>query len=898
MDWNARITAAMARGGRIPDDDVIEELAQHARAMYDAARAEGASDAEARGRVTEQIERWRQDVDRLRHTSRRPHAVEPPPASSVSPLAGLGQDVRYAFRLLRRQPRFTLLASATMALGIAATTVLFSVTYGVLMKPLPWDGADRLVVLKETRGGRPPRFNAFSNAAYLAWREQATTIEGIAAWSQRTVTLTGQEEPERVRVTAATASLFTLLEARPLIGTLFTEADEVAKNGNVVVLSESLWRERYGADPGVLGRAVQFDGRPVTIVGVLSERLAYPDHTSRAWVPFHVPLATGNYLSMFNAVARLRPGVSAAQAAAEGTARGRFVADTGMTTMAIFGNSGPVAVTALPMKDALTADVRQPLIVLLAAVGLLLVTAAANVAGLQLARATSRRREIAIRAALGAGGARVMRQLLAESVLLGMTGAAAGLALTRLLHAFMPIVLPADFPRAGDLHLDAAVVVFALITSGLVSIAFGLLPALRMRRVDLVASLSEDGSAPIGAGAASRVGRARMLIMSGQVAIACVLLIGASLLGRSFLALLSADRGFDPSGVLTARVSMPESIFKPERRYEIVRQMLDRLSTTPGVADAAFTSELPLTAGGSTAAFTLQRPSGPVSVQASPRVVSARTFSALGLRVHAGRGFNESDTESSSPVAVVNRVFANRYLQENALDAKVPMGLGYMGPDSDATIVGVVDDVRYLASNDSTQPELYYSYRQLKGRLIVPVVTLLVRTPGDPAALAGALRSAVREADGALVSESVMTMEDRMLVGLARPRLYTILLGGFAVFALAIAAVGLFGVLSYAVAQRSREIAVRSALGARPSQILQMVVRQGLTIAVGGIVVGVLAAIVLARSMATFLYGVTPHDTLTFVSVPLLLLAVTAIACFIPARRAARLDPLRVLRSF
>jgi predicted permease len=325
--------------------------------------------------------------------------------------------------------------------------------------------------------------------------------------------------------------------------------------------------------------------------------------------------------------------------------------------------------------------------------------------------------------------------------------------------------------------------------------------------------------------------------------------------------------------------------------------MLDRLAATPGVSDAAITSELPLTPGGSTAAFTLNGPSGPVSVQASPRVVSARTFSALGMRVIAGRGFSESDSESSPPVAAVNRVFANRYLHGNAVGARIPMGIGYMDPDSDATIVGVVDDVRYLATNDSTQPEVYYSYRQLKGRLIVPVLTLLVRTPGDPAALAGALRSAVREADGMLVSESLMTMEDRMLAGLARPRLYTIMLGGFAVFALAIAAVGLFGVLSYAVAQRSREIAVRSALGARPSQILQMVVRQGLTIALAGVVVGMLCAVVLAQSMATFLYGVTPHDALTFVSVPLLLLAVTAIACFIPARRAARLDPLRVLRS-
>jgi predicted permease len=342
---------------------------------------------------------------------------------------------------------------------------------------------------------------------------------------------------------------------------------------------------------------------------------------------------------------------------------------------------------------------------------------------------------------------------------------------------------------------------------------------------------------------------------------------------------------------------MPGSIFSPERRVQVVRHVLDRLAATPGVGEVAFTSEIPLTAGGSTAGLTLHRPDGPVAVQASPRVVSARVFSALGMRVVAGRGFSESDTESSAPVAVVNRVFANRYLEGHAVGAKIPMAAGYQDADTEATIVGVVDDVRYLGSNDSTQPEIYYVYPQLKGRLTVPGVTLLVRATGNPNALAGALRSAVRDADGSLVSEAVMTMEDRILLGLARPRLYAIMLGGFAAFALAIASVGLFGVLSYTVAQRTREIAVRTALGARPSQILRMVVRQGLTIAVGGVVAGVLAAVVLARSMATFLYGVTPHDPVTFVSVPLLLLAVTAIACVIPARRAARLDPLVALRQ-
>jgi putative ABC transport system permease protein len=314
---------------------------------------------------------------------------------------------------------------------------------------------------------------------------------------------------------------------------------------------------------------------------------------------------------------------------------------------------------------------------------------------------------------------------------------------------------------------------------------------------------------------------------------------------------------------------------------------MDRLRRDPRVTDAAFTSELPLTAGGSTAAFTLRAPNGPMSVQASPRVVSAESFSALGMRIVAGRGFSAQDNDATAPVAVVNRAFATRYLNGAALGIKVPMGLGYQDADSDAEIVGVVDDVRYVASNDATQPEIYYSYRQLRGRLPVPVVTLLVRAQGDPNALAGALRAAVHDADGTLVAEAVSTLEDRVLVGLARPRLYLALFGGFAAFAIVIAGVGLFAVVSYSVAQRSREIAVRSALGARPSQIVALVMRQTVTIAIGGIAIGLSGAVVLSRSMATFLYGVTPHDAVTFVSVPMLLLAVTAIACFVPARRAA-----------
>jgi putative ABC transport system permease protein len=898
MDWKARVRAAFA--AYVPDDDVIEELAQHARAMYEAARADGLSDEDANRRVSAQLERWSLEAPALRHKSRRPPVVESPAVGTSSPVTGLVQDIRYAARLLRRQPRYTVLSALTMALGVGATTLLFSMTYGVLVKPLPWPHADRLVVLKEARGGKAPRFGSISNAAYLAWRGQAKTVEDIAAWSQRTATLAGAGDPERIRITAASASLFRVLGARALLGTFFDENGERSSDPGVIVLSETLWRHRFGADPAALGRLVRIDGQPHTIIGVLPDGSAFPDRQARAWVPMRVNPSVNNLLSMFNAIAKLRAGVTPEQAAAEGTARGRFAPDTGLTTMAIFGGRGPVEISAAPLRDAVTAEVRRPLVVLLVAVSLLLMTATANVAGLQLARATTRRRELAIRAALGAGQARVTRQLLVESLLLGLIGGGAGLLLAAALHRLLPTLLPADFPRVDDVGIDGIVVLFGLAVSVMTGIVFGVLPALRVRRLNLVQSLAEDGAAPVGGGIRSRTVRARMLIMTGQVAIACVLLVGTSLLGRSFIALIDADRGYEPSGVITSRLSLPAAMYTPEQSHSMLRQILDRLRSMPMVADAAFTSELPLTPGGSTSALTIRSrhaDGGTILAQASPRVVAPRYFSALGMRIVAGRGFSDSDTETAPPAVVVNPAFARRYLDDSPLGEALPMGLGYGQEQREATVIGVVDDVRYPTAADSSQPELYYSYRQLGGRLTVPVVTLVVRTHGDPVALAPALRAVVREADAGLVPDAVMTMEDRMLTTLARPRLYAVLLGTFAALALAVAAVGLFGVLSYSVAQRSRELAVRTALGARRIDIAALVLRQGLAVTGAGLAAGLLGSLALMRSIETLLYGITVRDGVTYVAVPIVLLFVAAAACLVPARDAARIDPLRALRS-
>ncbi len=897
MDWTARVRTSLAgRGGA--DEGVVEELAQHAQAMYDSARADGATVEDATRQVDLQVALWADDSQVLKHRTPRvtslPLPADLPRGSWHSGLLG---DVRYACRLFRRQAAFTLLVVTTMAVGIGATTTLFSVTYGVLMKPLPWRDAERLVLLSETRGGRAPRFNSFSNAAYLAWRDGMSTVDDLAAWSTRSATLSGDGEPERIRVTASTASLFTVLGTRPLIGNLYAAADERAGEGRVIVLSEGLWRLRFGADPGVLGQLVQLDGEAHRIVGVLADAQAYPDRTTKAWVPFRVVPAAGNFLSMFNAIARLRPGATPEQAAAEGTARGTHAADTGMTTMAIFGGDGPIEIGARPMRDAVTAPVRLPLLVLLAAVALLLVTAVANIASLQLARATTRRREVAIRAALGAGTTRVTRQLLIENVLLGLAGGAAGLGITVLLHWSLDAVLPADFPRASDIGVGAAVVAFSLGLSVTTSVVLGVVPALRARRVNLVESLAEDVTGAVGHGRWSAVAQARRLIMIGQVAIACILLVAASLVGRSFMAMISADRGYEPEGVMTARLAMPAPLYTPERRFALVTSVLGRLESLSG-GGVAFTSEMPLTPGGSTSALTLPRPfNGVTSAQASPRIVSANAFHALGMRVVAGRSFTDADTETSMPVVVVNQAFARRYLGPAAVGANLPMGVGYMDAQSLATVVGVVEDVRYLTAADASQPEMYYAYRQLKGRLPVPVVTLLVRGGGDDATRAAALRVAAREADDRLVADSVMTLSDRVVTTLARPRLYALLLGAFAVFSVAIAALGLFGVLSYAVAQRSRELAVRIALGARRVDIVRLVLGQGLAVSIIGLAAGLAGSLVLTRTIGALLYGIGRFDAVTYAVVPLLVLTIAVAACLVPARRAARIDPLRLLKG-
>jgi len=891
MDWN-RIVREAFDGRLTPDADVIEELAQHAESGYEAARAEGIGKDEAERRVRELLQAWSTDPTMLTRRPRRPPAVVPPKASA-SGLAGFWGDLRYALQLMRRQWTHTLVVVLTMALGIGASTVLFSVVYGVLVRPVPWPDADRLVRLYETRQGstRPMRF--MTNVTFLAWADKPATIESIGGWSTSRMTLTGTTDAERVNVAEVTSELMPLLGARATVGQLFDVGPAGTLDQQQVVIDDRLWRERFGGRRDALGQVLRLDAASYRIVGVMAPSFGFPTRETRAWIPFVVKPGG---ISMFQAIARLRPGVTPAQAEAEANARGRAAPDPGLVVVAVFGSKGPVQMSVTPLVESMTGEVRPALLLLLVAAGLLLAAATANVASLQLARAMNRRREFAIRAALGAGGMRLARQLLVENALVGLVGGGAGLLLAAWLVRGLPSLLPSDFPRISDIAIDWRVAAFSIGLSLAASILFGLAPALHAGRIKLAPSLAEDGLAPVGGGTRTATARARLLLMAGQVAVAAVLLLGAAVLGRSFLALISADRGYDPSHVLTARLPLPDATYTPVRRAAALGRVLDHLKRVPGITAAAVSTGLPLLPGDTLAAFTMRSPrdGGTVQVHTSIRHVSPGYFAALRLRIRDGRGFTESDTAAARAVVVVNRVFARRYLGETPVGSRVPAG--YKHDETEAEVVGIVDDVSNGAVTDPVAPELYRCSLQLSDGFDDDVPSLIVRTAGDPARLVPVLRSIIGEEDASVALESVMTMENRLATSLAKPRLYAILLGAFAVFALAIAGVGLFGVLSRIVSLRAREIGVRTALGATPADVVRLVLKQALAVTIGGMAVGLALSAALGRYVSKLLYGVTQYDPVSYGAVSIMLVLVVLVACIVPARRAARIDPARVLR--
>jgi putative ABC transport system permease protein len=899
MDWQAEVRHGLARSHAAIDDGVVEEMAQHAESAWQAARAEGAAADEATASVRALIDAWCAATEGPRRVRRPPLLASAPASSSSSSwLAGIGLDVRHALRLFQRQRGFALISILMIALGIGATATIFSVVNGVLLKPLPWPNAAQLVRVSETRrGGTVSLVPELTNATYLAWIEHAQTIDGIAGYSDATAILSSDNGAERVPAANVTATLFPLLGVKPLLGAGFTTAEDERP---VVVLSYGFWRERFGGAADVIGRSLNFSTGSRTIVAVMPESFMFPTPAARLWLPMHMnqPLLPGGgtTISMFTALARLKPGATPQQAAAEAERAAKALPNLGPVIPAVFGSTGEALVSAQPLADALVGDVRPVLWILLAAVILLWLAAVGNVASMQMAHAIARRREVAVRAAIGAGSLRLIRQLLVENALLGILGGVAGLGLAAALLRALPAFLPSDFPRAETLVMDGRVVALAVLLAFAASAVIAILPARLASALDLRAAIAGDAASS--GGWKHGPARSRQLIIAGQVAIAAVLLVGGALLGRSFVNLWKLDRGFNGSNVLAARVQLPRSRATPAARTAAFAEIVSRISARPGVIAAGFSEGIPLT--GSERRFaSISREPGreDITINALLRQVTPGYLPAIGMRMLAGRDLADTDNLTSELVAVVNKTFARRYLGEHPVGSILPALIDSNRDDAGKWhVVGVVDDVLRGNTAETIQPEIFVNAAQLTtGPSASSYLT--VRSSGNAAALAVDVREIVRAVDAGATIEQPMTMEARLLKTLARPRLYAVLFAGFSVFAALVAVSGLFGGLSYGVTQRMKEIALRSALGASRWEIGRLIVGQGLAMTVAGLVLGLTAAALASRLLSRFLFGVKSSDAWSYAGVAALMLLAAVVACAIPAKRAASIDPLKGLRG-
>jgi putative ABC transport system permease protein len=803
------------------------------------------------------------------------------------------RDTRYAARTLARSPGFTAAAVLALALGIGATTAIFGVVDAVLLRPLPYHEPQRLAVLLH-RGRNP-----VAPANFLDWKREASSFEAMGAADFWQANLTGVDTPERVMGLHVTANLLPMLGVPPLIGRLFAPDEDAPGRQHTVVLGYRLWQRRFGGDPSVLGRAIVLDGEAHTVVGVMPRGFAFPPFWARGaemWAP--MPLAdraANRNAQSLRVFGRLSPSTSLPQARAE------IATLTARLEQAYPGTNRDVRV--LSLEDIVVGDVRAALLVLLGAVAFVLLISCANVAHMLLARAAARHKEVALRVALGASRGRMIRQLLTESVLLASIGGVAGVLLAAAATRAVVAFGPADIPRLDATELDLRVLVFAVGVSFLTGIAFGLAPAVQASAPDLNRGLreSERGST---AGAGRH--RLRRLLMASEVALALVLLVGAGLMIRTFVALRGVDPGFRPDHVLTAVVSVTGSTAAaPGRRLAFYRDVLDRVRALPGVVSAGAINHLPLAGdmwGWPFAVEGRPRPAAGESPTATFRVVLPGYFEAMKLPLVRGRDFNDRDALGAPGVVIVNEWMARRHWP-----GEDPIGRRITFDDLDKnpqwiTVVGVSRDAARSDWAAPPEEEMYLPLLQGKGYLESPAphytyVTVVARTRSEPAALVPALREAVRSADRGVTLSEVQTMDEVVARSTASPRFYLLLLGSFAAVALALAAIGIYGVMSYSVARRNTEIGIRMALGARSGDVLRLVMREAVgVVAIGG-GVGLAVALLLTRLMGALLYGVGATDPVTFALVAALLALVALLATYVPARRAIRVDPLKALRA-
>jgi predicted permease len=806
------------------------------------------------------------------------------------------QDLRHALRLMVRAPGFTVAALVTLALAIGVNTAVFSVVYGVLLRPLPYHDPDHIVMLSEEHPGghaiiRDPRL---SNLTFEAWRQSARTIEGMSAYSTQTFTIVRGNDTERVDGGSLSPAASATLGVTPAKGRFFRPEEAIDGNNDVVFLSDRFWRTKFAGDANVVGRTLQINGRTHEIIGVAPSWFYFPDRDALLWTPYVMPSTTDGSMRIVPAFARLTPGTTAEQAAAEGTAAARTVKRP-MAAELLFGKGGPVEVRANTLAADVTRRVRPALLVLMVAVGLVLLVACANVTNLLLARGTARARELAVRAALGAGAGRLARQMLTESAAIALLGGAIGLFMAWALTKAVPAWAPEGFPRLDDVRLDARVLGFALLLSLLAGTLAGLLPALRASRGELSPRLRSGDSRSTGTGE-----RVRSLLLAAEAALSVVLLIGAALLVRSFVTLANIDPGYDSRNVLTARIYVNGAASAPERRAQLIESLMGRLRATPAVVAAGAGNMAPLGESSFVSGFSFGTNAAgqKVVARALQYVVTAGYAEALRLRIKEGRAITVADESSPVEAMLVNEAFARAYIT----DGRPVVGRQFKGllakGNLTTEIVGVVGDVLKDGLDTKPQPEIYLALNKVEQEhAITREINLVIRTSGDPNAFASNLRLMVRDLEPTAALGRVGTLASQVADSVSEPRFSTAVLGAFALLALGIAVTGLYGVLSYNVTQRRKEIGIRAALGATRSDLIALVVRQGLAVTLVGLVVGLIVAALAARRLQPLLFGIAPLDLLSFVTMPLILLIVASLACVIPARRAAATDPARTLRT-
>jgi predicted permease len=804
----------------------------------------------------------------------------------------LMQDLRYGFRSLLRSKGFTLVAVLALALGIGANSAIFSVVNAVLLRPLPFDMPEQLMTVQGRNERDGSVFNEHSYPNYVDLRDQSRSFAHVAAYSPTTAFITGGEEPERVRGVIASADLFPLLGVQPALGRVFTREEDKPGAPRTVVLSYGLWQRRFGADPKIVGQEIPL-GSPTLVLGVMPQGFKYPlgGDNYDFWMPLSNSVAasdlTGRGSVFLPIVARLRAGVPLEQAQAE--------ADTIASRLAMQypeTNAGQ-GYALKPLHENLVGDLRPALLVLLGAVGCVLLIACANVANLLLARAAARQKEISIRTALGASRWRIVRQLLTESLLLAFMGGALGLLIAMWGIDLLLAASPADLPRLNEVALDGRAVGFTVAMTLLTGVIFGLAPALQASKADVNDALKDGGRGSSEAGSRNKL---RSALVVAEVAISLVLLVGAGLLAQSFLRLLNVTPGFDPERVMTLDLAMGRKKYPDAaRQVAFMRDLLQRASTLPGVEAAGVVNPLPL--NGNFDAYTFDFPGRtpfPPADQPSAdrRVISPDYFRAMSIPVRKGRPFSERDVRDAPAVVVINETFAQRYFA-----GAEPLGQRIVftdAPDSPAReVVGVVADVRHAGLDAPAGLEYYVPYYQAPATR----VTLVARTAsGDPASIAPGLRGLIRETDKDLPLWNIRTMKSLLSGSVARHRFNMTLLGIFALVALLLASLGIYGVMSYSVTHRTHEIGIRLALGARPADVLKMVLKQGMLLAGVGVALGLACSFALTRSMSSLLYGVSATDPLTFGLISLLIIIVAFAANYLPARRATKVDPMVALR--